>query len=83
MENTQPTIQKLNFETFGKTSKKKKKKKKKAVEHSIEGSNLLNFLNLSTTICPRLSEEAFFHFQISPDPMILHFLKSLVFQKIH
>ena len=77
MENTQPTIQKLNFETFGKTSKKI------AVEHSIEGSNLLNFLNLSTTICPRLSEEAFFHFQISPDPMILHFLKSLVFQKIH
>ena len=80
MENTQPTIQKLNFETFGKTSKKKKKK---AVEDSIEGSNLLNFLNLSTTICPRLSEEAVFHFQISPDPMILHFLKSLVFQKIH
>ena len=36
--------------------------KTSAVKHSIESTTLLNFLNLSPTFCPRLSEETDFHF---------------------
>ena len=36
--------------------------KKSAVKHSIEKPILLNFVNLSPTICPRLSEKTDFHF---------------------
>ena len=32
-----------------------------AKKHSIEKHILLNFLNLSTMFCPRLSEETHFH----------------------
>ena len=35
---------------------------KSLVKHSTEKSILLSFLNLSTTICPRLSEKADFNF---------------------
>ena len=35
--------------------------KKLAVKHSIEKPILLNFVNLSTTLSPRLSEEIYFH----------------------
>ena len=35
--------------------------KKSAVKHSIEKPISLNFVNLSPTFCPRLSEETNFH----------------------
>ena len=47
----QPTTQKPNFDVFGKISQKS------AVKHPIEKSILLNFVNLSTTLCLGLSEE--------------------------
>ena len=40
-------------------------------------------MNLSTNICPRLSEETDFRFYLGPDPLILYFLKILVFEKTH
>ena len=36
--------------------------KKSVVKHSMEKRILLNFVNLSPTFCPRLSEETDFHF---------------------
>ena len=57
--------------------------KKSAVTHSIEKPVLLNFVNLSSIFCPRLSEETDFHFQLGPDPLILQFLKILVFENAH
>ena len=57
--------------------------KKSAVKHSIEKPILLNFVNLSPTFCPRLSEETNLHLWLGPDPLILHFLKFLVFEKSH
>ena len=36
--------------------------KKSAVKYSIENPILLNFVNLSPTFSPRLSEETDFHF---------------------
>ena len=56
MANTQPTTQKSNFDVFDKISQKS------AVEHSTEKSTLLSIVNFSTTFCPRLSEEIYFHF---------------------
>ena len=52
-----------------------------AVKHSIEKPTLPNFVNLSTTFCQRLSEEAKFHLKLSPDALILHFLKFLISEK--
>ena len=60
-----------------------KNRKKSAVKDSIEKPILLNFVNLSPTFCPRLSEETNFHFQLNLDSMILHFLKIFVFEKSH
>ena len=57
-----------------------KYRKKSAVKNSIEKPILLNFVNLSPTFCPRLSEETF-SFQLSPDSLILYFLNILVFEK--
>ena len=51
--------------------------KKLALKHSIEKTILLNFVNLSTTFCPRLSEETDFHFWLIPGPLILDFLMIL------
>ena len=57
--------------------------KKSAVKHSIEKPILLHFVNLSPTFCPRFSEETNVHFLLGPDPLILYFLKTLVFEKAH
>ena len=54
-----------------------------AVKHSIEKLIWLNFMNLSPTSCPRLSQEPGFHFWLGPNPLILDFLKILVFEKAH
>ena len=43
--------------TFGRENRKKP-----AVKHSIEQPILFNFVNLSRIVCPRLSEETYFHF---------------------
>ena len=40
-------------------------------------------MNFSSTFYPRLSEETHFHFLLGPDPLVLHFLKILVFEKAH
>ena len=48
LANTQPSIQKPNFDIFS-----VKNRKKSPVKHSIEKPILLNFVNLSTTLCPR------------------------------
>ena len=60
-----------------------KNSKKSTVKHSIEKPIFLNLVNLSRTFCPRLSEERNFHFYLGPGPLILHFLKILVFEKAH
>ena len=57
--------------------------KKSAVKHSIEKPILLNFVNLSPTFCPRLSQETDFHFQLGPHFLILHFWNILLFEKAH
>ena len=57
--------------------------KKSTVNYSIEKSILLKFVNLSLTFCRRLSEETHFPFQLSSNPLILHFLKVLVFEEAH
>ena len=75
---TQPSTQKSNFDIFW-----SKLTKKSPVKHSIEKPSFLNFESLSPTLCTRLSEETYFHFWLSPDPFILHFLKILVFEKTH
>ena len=75
MASTQPAAQIPTFSV--------KNSKKSAVKHSIEKPILLNFVYLSTIFYPRLSEEIEFHFKLGPDPLILHFLKNLEFQKTH
>ena len=60
-----------------------KNRKISAVKHSIEKPTLLNFVNLSPTFCPRLSEEAKWHSWLGPYPLIIHFLKFLIFGKSH
>ena len=57
--------------------------KKSAVKHFIEKPIFLNFVNLSQTFCPRLCEKTDFYFQLGADPLILHFLNILVFEKAH
>ena len=71
MKSTQSSTQKPDFDVFGKN------RKKSALKHSIEKPVLLSFVNLSSIFCPRLSKE------INPGPLILHFLKILVFEKVH
>ena len=60
-----------------------KNRKKSAVKHFIEKLILLNSVNLSPTFCPTLCEETNFHLLLSPDPLILHFLKIFVFENTH
>ena len=48
--------QKPNFDVFD------KKLQKLAVKHSIEKPIFFNFVNFSTTFCPRSSEETDSHF---------------------
>ena len=60
---TQATTQKTDCYIEGKNPQKQ------AVKHSMEKHILLNFVNLSTIICPRLSEEKHFHFQLGPDTL--------------
>ena len=57
--------------------------KKSAVKHSIEKPVILNFLNLSTIIYPRLYEKIYFHLNSTHTPWNLHFFYILVFQKTH
>ena len=57
--------------------------KKSAVNHSIKKVILINFVNLSPTFCPRLFEEIDLYLWPRPYPLILHFLKILVFEKTH
>ena len=56
MTSTQPSTQKPNFDVFW-----QKNCKKSAVKHSIEKPILFNFVNLTPTFCPRLSEETGCH----------------------
>ena len=42
--------------------------------HSKENPVLINFLNLSTISCPKLSKETNFHFQFVPDSLNLQYL---------
>ena len=41
-------------------------KKKSPLKHFTEKPSLLTFDNLCIIFCPRLSEEAHFHFEIDP-----------------
>ena len=61
---TQPTTQKPNFDVFqtNKQTNKQKNCKKSAVKHPIEKPIFFNFVNLSTNLCPRMSEESDFQF---------------------
>ena len=75
MASTQPSTQKPNFDS--------KKSQKTSCKTFHKKPTLLNFVNLPTTFPPRLSEETKFHFYLGPDPLILNFLKILVFEKTH
>ena len=56
MADTQTVTQKTDFYIYAKN------RKKSAAKYSIEKHILLNFVNLFTIICPRLSEDCHFHF---------------------
>ena len=57
---TQPEIYKTNFDSLLENWEKS------AAKHSTEKTILLNFVNLSTTFCPRLSEKKDFYFWFDP-----------------
>ena len=56
---------------------------KSALKHFIQKPLLLNFVVLSTIICPRLSEEAIFISNSAQTLWNLHILYILVFQKTY
>ena len=47
---------------------------KSAVKRSIERLMLINFLDLSTILCPRFSDETYFYLYFNPDSIELTFL---------
>ena len=58
-----------------------KKCKKSAVKPSKETFVLLNFVNISTILCPLLSEKTYFIFLTQPRPHWMSILQILVFYK--
>ena len=61
MGSTQPASQKTNFDIC-QLPNELQNRQKSAVTHPIEKPILINFMNLSTILCPRLSEETHSHF---------------------
>ena len=54
-----------------------KMRKKSAVKHSIEKPNLLNFVNMSPTFCPRLESK---HVLSNSKKVLLHIRKNTFYE---
>ena len=63
MAGTQTATQKTDFYIYAKNCEKS------VVKYFIEEHILLNFVDLSTIICPGLSEKKHFHLELGPDPL--------------
>ena len=56
---------------------------KSAVKHLKEKRILLNFVNLSTILFPRFSEQTYFIFWTQPRPLGIYILFRIIFRLIH